>query len=55
MGKLKDSKNLVLIRITEESRDRIKLLAEAKGLKMVSVLEYILSGKIKIEELSNKI
>ena len=47
----KDKNNLVLIRITEESRDKIKLLAEDKGLKMVSVLEYILAGKININEL----
>lgn len=49
MKKKKERDSLVLIRITTESRDKIKELAEKKGLKMVTVLEYILSGKIKLD------
>lgn len=45
------NKGLALIRITVESRDKIKNLAEKKGLKLITVLEYILNGKIKINEL----
>ena len=44
---------LVLIRITETTRDAIKTLAEQKGLKQITVLEYLLSGKIKLSELKD--
>ena len=43
---------LTVIRITESSRDKIKILAEKKDLKMVTVLEYILKGNIDINELN---
>jgi len=48
------NKRLVLIRITEESRDKIKYLAGKLGLKQVTVLEYILNGKINRRDLCSK-
>ena len=39
------------IRITEETKKKIKHLAEKYNLKQVTVLEYLLSGKINLEEL----
>jgi len=42
---------LTLIRITTRSRDKIKKYAEKKGLKMVTVLEYLIEGKIKYKDL----
>jgi len=44
-------KTQTLIRISIESRDKIKNLAEKLGYAQVTVLEYILKGKIKIDEL----
>ncbi|GAB1444342.1 hypothetical protein MASR2M39_31940 [Ignavibacteriales bacterium] len=43
--------NLTLIRITIETKDKIARLAETKGLKQITVLEYLLTGKIEIKEL----
>jgi hypothetical protein len=43
--------NLTLIRITTETKDKIARLAEIKGLKQITVLEYLLNGKIEIKEL----
>lgn len=39
------------ITITQETKDKIKLLAEQKNLKQVTVLEYLLNGKIELSEL----
>ena len=43
--------NLTLIRIKTSTRDAIKLLSEERDLKQVTVLEYLLDGKINISEL----
>jgi predicted DNA-binding protein len=43
--------NLKVIRIKEETYDRIKLLSEKLGYKQITVLEYLLNGKIKLEDL----
>ena len=40
-----------LIRITIETRDKIRNLAKKKGLAQVTILEYILNGKIDYKEL----
>lgn len=42
---------LVKICITKETKDKIKYLAEKKGLKQITILEYLLKGKIGLEEL----
>jgi len=42
---------LTLIRITESTKKRVKKLADKKGLKQVTVLEYLLKGVIQIKEL----
>lgn len=47
MKKKKEKPNLTLIRITIESRDKIRELAEQTGLKQITVLEYLIKGKIK--------
>lgn len=39
------------IDITSETKNKIKKLATKYGYKNITVLEYLLSGKIKIEEL----
>jgi len=38
--------DLVQIRITKETRDKIADLAEKMGYKQITTLEYLLSGKI---------
>jgi predicted DNA-binding protein len=43
--------NLDKIRITKETKERIKKMAEKNGLKQVTILEYLLSGKIPLEDL----
>jgi predicted CopG family antitoxin len=43
--------NLKTIRITEETYNKIKELAEKKGLKQITILEYLLKGKIGLEDL----
>lgn len=43
----------VLIRITKETKDKIADLAARKGLAQVTVLEYLLKGKINLNELKN--
>jgi hypothetical protein len=45
-------KNFTLIRITKESKDKIDNLAETLNLKQITVLEYLLSGKLSLEELN---
>ncbi len=40
------------IRITAETKKKLKKLAEKKKLKQITVLEYLLSKKIKLEELN---
>ena len=40
------------IRITTETKKRIKNLATQRNLKQVTVLEYLLNGKINLEELT---
>jgi len=42
---------LTLIRISARTRDKIKKLAAKKKLKNVTILEYLLSGKIPLEDL----
>jgi hypothetical protein len=44
-------KDLTNIRITKETRDKILKLAVAKNLKQITILEYLLSGKINLNEL----
>jgi hypothetical protein len=43
--------DLKTIRITEETLNKIKKLAKEKKLKQITILEYILCGKINIKEL----
>lgn len=43
--------NLKVIRIKEETYDKIKILADKLGYKQITVLEYLLNGKIKLEDL----
>jgi len=40
----------VLIRITEQSRNKIRLLSAEKKLAQITILEYLLNGKIKLSE-----
>lgn len=40
-----------LIRITKDTKEKIKKLAGEYGYAQVTVLEYLLSGKIKLSEL----
>lgn len=42
-----------VIRITKETKDKIGELALSLGYKQVTVLEYLLNGKINLEELNN--
>lgn len=46
--------NMSVIRIMTPTKKSIKILAGEKNLKMVTVLEYLLNGKIDIKELNNK-
>jgi len=41
---------LELIRITSETKNKIKQIAKEKGFKQITVLEYLLKGKISIKE-----
>ena len=43
-----------LIRIKTTSRDKLKKYAENKNLKMVTVLEYLIEGKISYKDLNKK-
>ena len=40
-----------LIRITVKTRNKIRGLAKKKGLTQITILEYLLNGKIDLEEL----
>lgn len=42
-----------VIRITRETKGKIKNLAVEKGYKEVTVLEYLLNGRIDLSELNN--
>lgn len=42
--------DLETIRITKESKKKIKKLGEKYGYKDVTVLEYLLKGKIDLKE-----
>lgn len=39
------------ITIKKETKDKIKILAARLGLKQITVLEYLLNGKLDLEEL----
>lgn len=39
------------IRITKKTKEKIKQLSDKKKLKQVTVLEYLLKGKLSIDEL----
>lgn len=43
--------NLTKITITKETKEKIKKLAEKLNFKQITVLEYLLNGKIKLNEL----
>jgi hypothetical protein len=43
---------LTLIRITEPTKAKIKVLADKKGLKQVTVLEYLLNGQLPLTDLN---
>jgi len=43
--------NMTLIRITIETKQKIKNLAAKKNLKKITTLEYLLLGKIELKEL----
>ena len=45
-------KDLEQIRITKEIKKRIVALSERQRLKQITVLEYLLSGKIDLKELN---
>jgi hypothetical protein len=45
--------NTVSIRVFKKTKDKIEKLAAEKNLAQVSVLEYLLNGKIDISELNN--
>ena len=40
------------IRITERTYNKIKKLAAEKNKKQITILEYLLNGKIKLKELN---
>ena len=40
-----------LIRILSKTKRKIESLAKARGLKQITVLEYLLKGKIPLNEL----
>jgi len=40
-----------VIRITTRTKKKIRVLAEEHGLKEITILEYLLSGKISINKL----
>lgn len=40
-----------VIRIRLNTKERIETLAKQKDLKLITVLEYLLNGKISLEEL----
>ena len=42
----------VLIRITKKTRDKIKKLAENKNLSQITILEYLLTKRIDLDELN---
>ena len=44
--------NLKTIRITEETYNKIKYLAEKRNLKQITILEYLLNGKIGLDDLT---
>ena len=44
-------KDLTIIRITEQTKAKIERLARAKGLKQITILEYLLNKKISLDEL----
>lgn len=41
-----------VIRITKETKDKIGILAKEKGFKEITILEYLLNGKIDLDELN---
>jgi hypothetical protein len=47
-----NKKETKLTRVSNSSHSALKALAEKRGLRMVTVLEYILRGDISIEELN---
>lgn len=42
---------MAIIRITAKTKSRILILAKNKNLKQITILEYLLNGKINIKEL----
>lgn len=43
--------DLTIIRITKETKMKIEKLAKKLKLKQITVLEYLLNGKINLEDL----
>jgi hypothetical protein len=44
--------DLQVIRITAKTKEKIIKLAEKYGYKQITILEYLLSGKINLKELN---
>jgi hypothetical protein len=43
--------NMKVIRITEQTKDKIKILAKKYNYKEITTLEYLLNGEINLKEL----
>ena len=50
--KLRESQTL--IRISIDTKEKIRKLCKKTGYKQITVLEYLLSGKIDLKELGNQ-
>jgi len=42
---------MTIVRIMKETKAKLDKLAKKKGLKQITTLEYLLNGKINLEEL----
>ena len=45
-----ERKDLKLVRVMPETKYKLEKLSAKKGLKQLTVLEYLLNGKINLEE-----
>ena len=50
--KLRDSQET--IKISKITKDKIKKLCEETGYKQITVIEYLLNGKISLDKLNNQ-
>ena len=49
---MRDKFSMAVIRISLNQKNRIEKLAKKLGLKQITVLEYLLTGKLRIEDLN---